>query len=303
MKLVNDERGRTSVLGFLAGFVAFYGPVLGVDGSWTHRIALVAVSTGVLLATFRYFLSTTNFQDLLQIGWRGGLLGLVFAVGTNVMVHGYPTYFGYGSYLAFLSFFHFSEYVTTSLIKPASLSLSSYLLNHSRAYHKAAVASWTEFFLEVFFFPGMKHRPMLWILGSTLCLIGEGLRKAAMFTAGSNFDHVVQEKKEEGHALVTSGVYALCRHPSYLGWFLWSIGTQVLLCNPLCTVGYAVASWNFFASRIYSEEITLIDFFGEDYLRYQERVPSGVPFIKGFQVSLQPELESEDEESDRNESD
>ena len=62
MKLVNDERGRTSVLGFLAGSVAFYGPVLGVDGSWTYRITLVAVSTGALLATFRYFLSTTNYQ-------------------------------------------------------------------------------------------------------------------------------------------------------------------------------------------------------------------------------------------------
>ena len=48
-----------------------------------------------------------------------------------------------------------------------------------------------------------------------------------MFTAGSNFNHVVQNEKSETHTLVTSGVYAWFRHPSYVGWFYWSIGTQV----------------------------------------------------------------------------
>jgi protein-S-isoprenylcysteine O-methyltransferase len=48
-----------------------------------------------------------------------------------------------------------------------------------------------------------------------------------MFTAGSNFNHVVQSEKSDTHTLVTSGVYAWCRHPSYVGWFYWSIGTQV----------------------------------------------------------------------------
>ena len=59
--------------------------------------------------------------------------------------------------------------------------------------------------------------------------------------AGSNFDHIVQSNKDSGHQLVTTGVYTYLRHPSYCGWFWWSIGTQVLLCNPLCIVAYAVA--------------------------------------------------------------
>lgn len=60
-----------------------------------------------------------------------------------------------------------------------------------------------------------------------MVLCGEGLRKAAMLTAGSNFNHIVQNEKAQSHVLVTGGVYAFFRHPSYVGWFYWSIGTQV----------------------------------------------------------------------------
>ena len=49
--------------------------------------------------------------------------------------------------------------------------------------------------------------------------------------------------------LVTHGIYSLSRHPSYAGWFYWSIGTQLLMCNPVCTLGYAYASWKFFEER------------------------------------------------------
>ena len=29
------------------------------------------------------------------------------------------------------------------------------------------------------------------------------------------------------HLLITTGIYAHMRHPSYVGWFYWSVGTQV----------------------------------------------------------------------------
>ena len=34
------------------------------------------------------------------------------------------------------------------------------------------------------------------------------------------------------------------------------------------------------------EEITLLNFFGEDYLLYQKHVPTGLPFIYGYQGFL-----------------
>lgn len=34
------------------------------------------------------------------------------------------------------------------------------------------------------------------------------------------------------------------------------------------------------------EEITLLNFFGDEYHKYQQRVSTGLPFIKGFKVEL-----------------
>ena len=92
---------------------------------------------------------------------------------------------------------------------------------------------------------------------------------AFLYTASSNF-------------LLSPFSSALYRHPSYVGWFLWSVGTQVLLKNPLCCLAYSVVSWRFFRERIFEEEHTLINFFGDDYLEYQERVGTGLPGVKGL---------------------
>nr|XP_025041258.1 protein-S-isoprenylcysteine O-methyltransferase [Pelodiscus sinensis] len=185
-----------------------------------------------------------------------------------------------------LSLFHYSEYLVTAINNPRSLSLDSFLLNHSFEYNLAALSSWIEFTVEKIIYPEMKQITWLSAVGLLMVIFGECLRKAAMLTAGSNFNHIVQNEKSDTHTLVTSGVYGWFRHPSYVGWFYWSIGTQVLLCNPICVVGYTLASWRFFKERIEEEEMTLIHFFGEEYLKYKKRVPSGLPFIKGIKVEL-----------------
>ncbi len=48
-----------------------------------------------------------------------------------------------------------------------------------------------------------------------------------MLTAGRSFNHYIQTTKADDHILVTNGVYAWSRHPAYVGWFYWSLGTQV----------------------------------------------------------------------------
>lgn len=53
-----------------------------------------------------------------------------------------------------LSFFHYSEYLVTAIINPHSLSLDSFLLNHSVEYTFAAVSSWVEFIIEKLTIPG-----------------------------------------------------------------------------------------------------------------------------------------------------
>jgi protein-S-isoprenylcysteine O-methyltransferase len=47
-------------------------------------------------------------------------------------------------------------------------------------------------------------------------------------------------------------------------------------------VGYTIIAWRFFNERIYEEEIFLLNFFGEDYVDYQNKVGTGLPFIYGY---------------------
>jgi hypothetical protein len=53
-----------------------------------------------------------------------------------------------------MSFFHYSEFLMIALTNPRTLSLDSFILNHSVEYGVAAVASWTEFLIERWYCPG-----------------------------------------------------------------------------------------------------------------------------------------------------
>lgn len=59
-------------------------------------------------------------------------------------------------------------------------------------------------------------------------------------TAGNAFTHRLRSTKQADHKLVTWGIYRYLRHPAYLGWFLWSVGTQALLCNLACLVAFVL---------------------------------------------------------------
>jgi protein-S-isoprenylcysteine O-methyltransferase len=165
------------------------------------------------------------------------------------------------------------------------VSTDAFLLNHSPQYHAALAAAAAEYWLEAAWLaPGLKGWGAVSLLGLALVVGGQALRSAAMWTAGGSFTHLVQEDRREGHVLVTTGVYARLRHPSYTGWFWWSVGTQLLLGNPLCALAYAAASWRFFAARVPHEEAALARMFGQEYLDYARRtavlipgLPSGLP--------------------------
>lgn len=282
--------GTVSLKAFVSGLSVVLIPLVRTvwsreDWVWEYltegggKLAIclhMAAINGLLLLAYR--------GPLYQVAVRASFLGLVFGCGLIISLSDSSwTHFGW--YMCSLSFFHYSEYLVTAIINPGSLSLDSFLLNHSLEYSLAALSSWVEFTVEKLTIPGLKSLTWISVLGLLMVLCGEALRKAAMLTAGSNFNHIVQNEKAQSHVLVTSGVYAHFRHPSYVGWFYWSIGTQVILCNPVCILGYAVASWRFFRERIEEEELSLIHFFAEDYVNYKRRVPTGLPFISGIRVN------------------
>ena len=78
---------------------------------------------------------------------------------------------------------------------------------------------------------------------------------------------------------MTHGIYTYLRHPAYFGFFWWSVGTQLLLANPISLVAYAGATFYFFYDRIPYEEELLIHFFGDEYRNYRRRTWIGIPLL------------------------
>jgi len=73
--------------------------------------------------------------------------------------------------------------------------------------------------------------------------------------------------------------YKYLRHPSYTGWFYFTIGTQILLGNPLTTIGYGITGLNFFQRRIKYEEYLLSQQYPGSYAAYCDQTYIGIPFL------------------------
>ncbi|GJJ72477.1 protein-S-isoprenylcysteine O-methyltransferase [Entomortierella parvispora] len=183
-------------------------------------------------------------------------------------------------FLAALGVFHALEYIAIALFNPMKLKLDSFLLNHSPEYTIATASGITEFLIELYFFPQLKSWSWINKIGLVMVIVGQIARTLAMFSAKSNFSHHVEYYKEEHHVLVTGGIYSVLRHPSYFGFYYWALGSQLMMMNPVCLIGFAGALHHFFSDRIVYEEKLLVRFFGQDYRDYQARTRTGLPLIK-----------------------
>lgn len=182
-------------------------------------------------------------------------------------------------YLISLSMYHFSEYLFVLLYHYDLLGFSSFLIDQSKEWGIATGASFVELIIENFFFHRIKASIVIIIIGLIFMIVGYGFRLCAFYTAKTNFTHLVATEKKEQHVLVKNGIYKYLRHPSYLGFYLWSIGTQIMCNNPICLIGFTYVLYCFFHNRILHEEYMLITFFGQDYVDYRNEVPILIPCI------------------------
>ncbi|GMT31303.1 hypothetical protein PFISCL1PPCAC_22600, partial [Pristionchus fissidentatus] len=271
-----DVRGAVNAGG--ASFVVGFAAAL----AWNVLSTSYFAAFGVVLLTALYHARKAAHNPVIncQAAFIGYIAGSAILIG-GITSNAHHTIFS--MYVFMMCMFHFTEFLLTAFTNRRALQPDSFLLNHSVAYWIAAVSSWAEFWVEAYFFPLAKTR-FLMHMGLLVTLGGEFLRKLAMVHAGSGFTHRLAMSKRPDHRLCTSGVYAFCRHPGYVGWFAWSVGTQIMLSNPICAVAYAAVSWKFFADRIVDEERDLIHFFGEEYKEYQAEVPTGIPFVEGYVI-------------------
>ena len=190
-------------------------------------------------------------------------------------------------FIGTLATFHFLEFWTTAKYNTPAATISAFLLTANwPAYAIAHTAASLECLVTRLAFPGWHWglpayaAHVVTLAGFVLVGVGQLIRSTAMVQAGHSFNHIVQQRKRDGHSLVTTGIYGTLRHPSYFGFFWWSIGTQLVLGNSACLVAYAVVLWRFFSSRIRREEVHLVEFFKADYEDYRKKVPTRIPFIR-----------------------
>jgi protein-S-isoprenylcysteine O-methyltransferase Ste14 len=111
-------------------------------------------------------------------------------------------------------------------------------------------------------------------LGVVLFAAGGALRIWPVFVLGRRFSGLVAI--QPGHALVTSGVYGVIRHPSYLGLLVNSLGWGLAFRSGVGVLLTALIILPLLA-RIRAEERLLRTQFGDEYGAYCARTSRLVP--------------------------
>jgi protein-S-isoprenylcysteine O-methyltransferase Ste14 len=113
-------------------------------------------------------------------------------------------------------------------------------------------------------------------LGVAIFIVGIVLRLAPVFVLGHRFSGLVAI--QQGHELVTGGLYRVIRHPSYLGLLLGLFGWALVFRS---AIGVLVSLLLIppLVARMNSEEALLESEFGQQYADYRRRTWRLLPFL------------------------
>jgi protein-S-isoprenylcysteine O-methyltransferase Ste14 len=113
-------------------------------------------------------------------------------------------------------------------------------------------------------------------LGVALYAVGGALRLWPVYVLGYRFSGLVAI--QPGHALVTTGIYNVIRHPSYLGLFVNALG-WALAFRSVVGVLLALLTLGPLVGRIVAEERLLQSQFGSEYDAYRARTSRLIPGV------------------------
>jgi protein-S-isoprenylcysteine O-methyltransferase Ste14 len=138
--------------------------------------------------------------------------------------------------------------------------------------------------LLISYLPAYTDRKEFWTLdgdtirwvGVVLFVAGGALRLWPVWVLGRRFSGLVAI--QPGHTLVTSGVYGVTRHPSYLGMLVNSLGWALAFRSGVGVL-LAVLILVPLIARIHAEERLLGTQFGEEYDAYRARTSRLVPWL------------------------
>ena len=115
------------------------------------------------------------------------------------------------------------------------------------------------------------------VAGGVFLLAGMTIRFVSRQTLGSYYSPRLCILA--GHRLVTHGIYAIIRHPGYLGFILLAFGVCLIFGSLYGLIVMILAFLPALLFRITREETLLLAHFGEDYENYRKRTKKLIPLI------------------------
>ena len=235
----------------------------------------------------------------------GTTLILILCYSISLIIFTNTIYYQILIYFITLCIYHYAEFFSELFFHFKDLQKDAFLIYENKMWVISTLSSFAESIIGTFFFHEYKNNKIIFLIGLIMTIVGQYFRIAALFTGKSNFTHKIQLTKRKNHVLVKYGVYAISRHPSYFGFFIWSVGIEIMCVNPLCTVAFSYILFKFFRNRIQVEEKYLIRFFGMEYIKYRREVGILLPFInidrKTEKDNLELYLENHEDEKDNEE--
>ena len=124
------------------------------------------------------------------------------------------------------------------------------------------------------------HEILTDLIGFALAALGQAIHIATLSTAWIRRGG--RDSKIHADRLITSGWYAHCRNPIYIGNFLVVIGLLIMFNNFIVFVVALAAIMFSYHAIVITEENYLIRHFGIEYQSYCQRVPRWWPIFKGL---------------------
>jgi protein-S-isoprenylcysteine O-methyltransferase Ste14 len=114
-------------------------------------------------------------------------------------------------------------------------------------------------------------------LGVVLCFLGAVFAIWSRYVLGKNWSGVIATEKEN-HELVTTGPYAIVRHPIYLGFIIAMLGFALTVGNIISFVAVILGLITLIL-RISIEEKLMNGIFVGSYKEYSSKTKRLIPFI------------------------
>jgi protein-S-isoprenylcysteine O-methyltransferase Ste14 len=126
------------------------------------------------------------------------------------------------------------------------------------------------------------------IIAFIVCLIGLLIRMIAVGYSASHTSGRNTTAGQIAETVNTTGLYATCRHPLYLGNFLMWLGIALFTQNFWFIVAFIMLFWLYYERIMYAEEEFLRQKYDQQYLQWAKQTPAFIPNIAKWQTPKHP---------------